>query len=84
MLINIMLHLYLSLMLVQIMITYDVEVQNSFNPDLQLKDTGSTIRKRLKDFMAELRWFKFVTAMGVDFKKQKVKIKQYIARFFLF
>ena len=56
-------------MLVQIMITYDVEVQNSFNRDPQLKDTVSTIRKRLKDFMAQLKWFKFVTAIGLDFKK---------------
>ena len=56
-------------MLVEIMSTYTDEVLNSFNPEPQLKDTGSTKRKTVKDFMTEFKGFKFATAMVLDFKK---------------
>ena len=34
--------------------TYSAEILNSFNPDLQLKDTESAIRNKLKDLI--LNW----------------------------
>ena len=36
------------------MSTYSAEILNSFNPDLQLKDTESAIRNKLKDLI--LNW----------------------------
>ena len=35
--------------------TYNVEIMNSFNPELQLKDTESAVRNLLKDLLTELR-----------------------------
>ena len=42
-------------------ITYSVQILNSFTPELQLKNTESAIKNKLKYFLAELRGFKFVT-----------------------
>ena len=46
---------------------YNAEILNSFNPELQLKDTESGIRNKLKDLLAELKGFKFVTTMVYSF-----------------
>ena len=38
-------------------------------PELQLKDTESVIKNKLKILLSELRGFKFVPALAVVFKK---------------
>ena len=48
--------------------TYNVETLNSFDPELQLKDTESTITNKLKYFLTELKEFKFVTTLVSEFK----------------
>ena len=35
--------------------TYNVEIVNSFKPELQLKDTESAIKNKLKKLLTELR-----------------------------
>ena len=42
---------------------------NSFNPELQLKNTESSTRNKLIDLMSELKGFKFLTTLVVEFKK---------------
>ena len=49
--------------------TYNVEILKSFDSELQLKDTESTIKNKLKDLLSELRDFKFVTILVLEFKK---------------
>ena len=41
--------------------TYNVEILNSFNSELQLKDTKSVITIKLIDLLTQLKGFKFVT-----------------------
>ena len=55
--------------------TYNVEVLNSFNPELQLKDTESAIKSKLIVLFAQLRGFKFVTTLVLVFKKIESKHK---------
>ena len=43
--------------------SYNVEILNSFNPDLQLQDTESAIESRLIEILSELRGFKFVRTL---------------------
>ena len=61
--------------------TYNVEILNSFDLRLQLKDTESTIRNKLKDLLTEFRGYKFMATLVLEFKKQNVMIKQNIAPF---
>ena len=49
--------------------TYNFEISNSFNPELQFKGTESTIRNKLIDFLPELNIFKFVD--NIDFRVLK-------------
>ena len=49
--------------------TYNVEILNSFNPELQLKDTESTINSKLIGLLTQLKGFKFVTTLVFVFKK---------------
>ena len=49
--------------------TYTVDILNSFNPELRLKDTESIIKNKLKDSLSELRGFKFLTTLVLEFKK---------------
>ena len=49
--------------------TYNVEILKSFDSELQLKGTESTIKNKLKDLLSELRDFKFVTILVLEFKK---------------
>ena len=51
---------------------------NSFNSELQLKNAESTIKDKLKDFISELRWFKFVAKLVIGFKTQKVMMQKNI------
>ena len=48
--------------------TYNVEILNSFNPELQLKDTESAIKSKLIELLTQLKGFKFVITVLV-FKK---------------
>ena len=54
---------------------------NSFNPELQLQNTKPAMRNKLKYFLTELKGFKFVITMVLEFKNQKVMMKQNIAPF---
>ena len=49
--------------------TYNVEISNSVNPELQLQDAKSTIRDKLRDLLTELKKIELVTAMVLEFKK---------------
>ena len=51
--------------------TYDVEIMNSFNPKLQLKDTESAIKSKLTELLSELRSFRFVATLVLVFKKKE-------------
>ena len=48
---------------------YNVNFLNSFNSELELKDTESAIKNKLKKLLAELKEFKFVTALTLVLKK---------------
>ena len=47
--------------------TYSVRILNSFNPELQLKDTESAIKNKL--ILSELRSFKFAKTLVLEFEK---------------
>ena len=49
--------------------SYNVEILNSFNPKLQLKDIESAIKNKLKKSLPKLRGFKFVTTLVSVLKK---------------
>ena len=42
---------------------------NSFNPELQLKDTESEIKSKLIELLTQLKGFKFVATLLLVFKK---------------
>ena len=58
--------------------TYNVKILNPFNPQLQLKDTESTIKNLLRKLLSGLRKFKFVTTLVLEFKKRRLMMKQSI------
>ena len=47
----------------------NVEILNSFNPELQLKDTESAIKNKLIELLSESRGFRFMTTLVLVFKK---------------
>ena len=49
--------------------TYIVEILNSFNPELQGKDTKSVIKSKLTELLTLLGGFKFVTILVLVFTK---------------
>ena len=49
--------------------SHNAGILNYFNPDLQLKDTESAIKNKLKGLLTELKGFKFVTTLVLVFKK---------------
>ena len=55
---------------------YNVEILNSFNPELQLKDTESAVKSKLRELLTQLRGFKFVTTLVLVFKKIESKYKK--------
>ena len=55
--------------------TYNIESFNSFNLELQLKDTESAIKSKLIEFLTQLRDFIFVTTLVLVFKKIESKDK---------
>ena len=60
---------------------YNVEILNSFSPELQIKHTDSVKKNKLKILLAELRGFIFVTTLVLKLKKQRTMMKQSIALF---
>ena len=51
--------------------SYNFDILNYFNPELQLKDTESGIRNRLIEILTELKSFKLMTTLVMEFKKKK-------------
>ena len=51
--------------------TYNVEILNSLNPEVQLKDTESAIKSKLIELLTQLKDFKFVITLVLVFKKIK-------------
>ena len=49
--------------------TYNVGILDYFNPEVQLKDTESAIKNKLKDLFTELNRLKIVTTLALEFKK---------------
>ena len=55
--------------------TYNVEIFDSFNPELQRKVTESVIKSKLIDLLTGLKGFKFVTTLALVFKRRKSEDK---------
>ena len=49
--------------------SYNVKTLNSFNSELQLKDTKPTIKKKLNALLSELKGFKLVITLVLQVKK---------------
>ena len=52
-----------------------MEILNSFNFELQLKDTDSEIKSTLTNLLSQLKGFKFVRTLALVFKKIESKDK---------
>ena len=48
--------------------SYNVEILNCFNPELQLKDTESAIKSKFIELLTKLQGFKFVATLTLVFK----------------
>ena len=60
--------------------TFNVQVLNSYNPELQLKGIESAIKSKLIELLTQLKGFKFVTAV---FEKIEIKDKALFDNFYL-
>ena len=49
--------------------TYNVEILNSVNPEVHLKDTASAIESKLIKLLTQVKGFKFVTTLVLVLKK---------------
>ena len=58
------------------MSTYNLEMLNSFNLEVQFKDTEFVVRNKLTDLLTELKEFEFVTTLVLQSEKQKMMMKQ--------
>ena len=61
----------------------NVEILNSFNHELQLKDTEFAMKNKLIDLLTELRGFKFVKTLVLEFKKIENDDKTKYSTFYL-
>ena len=61
--------------------SYNIEILNSFNRELQLNDREFTIRNKLIDLLTELKGFKFVTKLVLELNLIDNDDKQNIATF---
>ena len=61
--------------------TCNIDLLNSFNPELQLKDSESAIKKIRKYLLTEMKGFKFLTTLAFESNKYKVMMKHNIAPF---
>ena len=48
---------------------YNVEILNSYNPEIQLKDTEYAIENKIIDLFTELKDLKFMTTLALEFKQ---------------
>ena len=64
-------------------ITYNFEILNSFNPELQLRGAVSTVRNKLKDFLTELKGFNFVIVLFLEFTKREIDDKTKFSTYYL-
>ena len=55
---------------------YNVVILNSFNPELQLKDTKAAIKSKLIQLLTQLQGFKFVTTLFLMLKKTESEDKK--------
>ena len=62
--------------------TYNVEILNYFNPELQLKDTESEIKSKVIELLTQLKGFKFVTTLVLVFKKIESEDKTKCGNFY--
>ena len=51
------------------MSTYNLEMPNSFNLEVQFKDTEFVVRNKLTDLLTELKEFEFVTTLVLQSEK---------------
>ena len=56
--------------------SYNDNILNSFNSELQLKDIESAIKSKLIDLLNQLKGLKFFPTLVLVFKKYKMKIKR--------
>ena len=49
--------------------SYTANILDSFNPELQIKDTESAIKSELIDLLIQLKVFKFMTILLLELKK---------------
>ena len=56
---------------------------NSFNPELELKDTESAIKNKLTDLLSQLKDFKFVKTLVLEIKKIQSDDKTLYSNFYL-
>ena len=61
---------------------YNFEILNS-NPELQLEDTESAIKNKLIDLRFELKGFKFMTTLVLEFQKIQSDDKTLHSTFYL-
>ena len=64
-------------------LSYNVEILNSFNPGLQLKNTEPTIKNVVKYLLNELGGFKFFITLFFKFKKTVNKDETKFSTFYL-
>ena len=50
--------------------TYNVDILIFFNPELQLQDTDSAIRNKVKDVLTDFEGFKFATTLILELKNR--------------
>ena len=55
--------------------SHNVEIFNSFDAELQLKDTESAVKSKLTELLAQLKGFKFVSTLVLVFTKIGTKDK---------
>ena len=55
---------------------------NSFNPEIQVKDTQCTIKNKLIYLFSKLRMFKLVTTLVLEFKKMESDDKTIYSTFY--
>ena len=63
--------------------SYNVEIFNSFNSELQLKVTESAIKSKLMDLLSQLKGFKAVTTLALVFEKLESEDKTKFDTFYL-
>ena len=62
--------------------TYNVETLNTFNSEVQPKDTESAIKTKLVELLAQVKGFKFVTTLVLLFKPIESKGKKKNGNFY--